>query len=249
VPTATEPNGVARGQVETAESTAPADASAFVVVMTDPANADQLESLPEMVFITLNREPLPASVTPQVLQVEASGSDGSFDDGNEIPLTPATVMANGNTIEISLAGSSADDDVYRVMLNGGVVDTAGIALDGGRFESAFEVRRPPIAATLTKIQNDIFTPNCANAGCHSGSNPPDDLLLTAGNSYSNIVNVDAVQVNLKLIAPGDPDNSYVLRKVMGSDIVGNRMPLGGAKLSDDQIDLISQWILEGAKDN
>ena len=57
---------------------APADPSAFVVTMTDPANAAKLESMPEMIFVTLNREPLAASVTSDVVTMEASGGDGNF---------------------------------------------------------------------------------------------------------------------------------------------------------------------------
>jgi len=249
VPTNAAPNGVARGQVETAASTAPADASAFVVTMTDPANADKLDGLPDMVFITLNREPLAASVTTQAVDIAASGGDGSFGDGNEVPVTPATVMANGNTIEISLAGAASTDDVYRVMIDDSIVDTAGIALDGGTFQAAFEVQRPAIKATLTQIQNEIFTPSCATSGCHSGSNPPDGLHLTAGDSYSNIVNVNAVQSDLDRIEPGDPDSSYLYRKLLGTGIVANRMPLGAPRLPQEQIDLVKQWILDGAEDN
>ncbi len=260
VATLAAPNGAARGQIETAASSPPADASAFVATMIDPPNAERLDQLPDMVFVTLNREPLPASVTPQAVVVEASGMDGSFGDGNETPIIPASVTANGNAIEISLAGTQAVDDVYRVSLTGGgtdgVLDMSGIALDGdndgqpgGTFMSAFEVQQPVITATLTEIQNDIFTPSCATAGCHSGSNPPDGLLLTAGDAWSNIVNVDAVQVDLKRVKPGDPDNSYLVRKVEGNGIVANRMPLGAPPLSQEQIDLIRQWVLEGAADN
>ena len=177
-------------------------------------------------------------------------------NGNEVPLTPATVSVNGNTVEISLAGVQTSNDVYRFSLDGSIVDMSGIAFDGNgdgqpgdAFESAFEVQTPQLEATLTNIQNTIFTPSCATSGCHSGNNPPDGLLLTAGNSFSNIVAVDAVQMNLKRVNPGNPDDSYLLRKVKGVGIVADRMPLGGPFLSDDQIELIEQWILDGAEDN
>lgn len=51
------------------------------------------------------------------------------------------------------------------------------------------------------------------------------------------------------IEPGDPDNSYLVRKVEGSNIVANRMPLGAAPLDQEQIDLIRQWVTDGAPDN
>lgn len=260
VSTPSAPDSAARGQIETAESAEPADTSAFLVTMVDPPNAEQLDSLPAGVFVTLNREPLAESATPKAVSIESSGQDGSFDDGNETSIVPSSVSANGNTVEISLAGVQASDDVYRVTLTGGgasgIVDLSGIALDGdndgvpgGRYETAFEVEQPPVMATLTRIQAEIFTPSCATAGCHSGNGPPDGLLLTAGNAWSNIVNVDAVQINLKRIEPGDPSNSYLVRKVEGRNIAANRMPLGAPPLSQAEIDLIREWVLAGALDN
>ena len=260
VTTPGEPDGAARGQIETSASSEPADSSAFLVMSTDPQNASKLEGLPELVIAYLNRDPLASSVTPQAVLVEASGGDGSFGDGNESTLTPASVTANGASVEVDLSGVNADNDVYRVSLVGGgatgIVDTSGIALDGdqdgnpgGMFETAFEVDKPVVVATLTKIQNEIFTPSCATSGCHSGSNPPDGLLLTDGQSWSNTVNVQAVQMDMLRIKPGDPDSSYLVRKIQGSGIVANRMPIGAAKLSQDKIDLIRQWVTEGAQDN
>lgn len=255
------PNGAARGQIETASSTLPPDDSAFLVTMSDPANATMLDRLPPTVFFTLNREPLPASVTPQAVTVEASGQDGSFGDGNETVLTPASVIANGNTIEVNLAGVQAGDDTFRVSVQGGgadgVVDTSGIALDGdgdgepgGSYESAFDVQAPPVTVKFSDIRNQIFTPTCAGSGCHSGNNPPDGLRLTAGDAYSNIVNVPAVQNSqLMRIEPGNPDDSYLVRKIQGSGIVANRMPLGGPPLSQEEIQMIRQWVIEGAPNN
>jgi hypothetical protein len=37
-----------------------------------------------------------------------------------------------------------------------------------------------------------------------------------------------------------------VQKVEGTAAVGGRMPLGGDRLSDADIDLIRQWISEGA---
>ena len=255
------PEGVARGQIETTASNEPGDASAFKVIAIDPVNAAQLEALPDTIFVTLSREPLVSSVTIQAVGVELSGGDGSFGDGNESNVTPSSLNVDGNTIEIDLAGIAAEDDVYRTVLRGGgtagIVDQSGIALDGnddgqpgGDYEAAFEVQVPEVDATLTKIQDEIFTPSCATSGCHSGTNPPDGLNLAAGNSYANTVGVTAVQMpSLMLIEPGDPDNSYLVRKIEGSGIVANRMPLGGAPLSSAQIDLVRQWVVEGALDN
>ena len=51
--------------------------------------------------------------------------------------------------------------------------------------------------------------------------------------------------------PGDPENSYLVQKLRGDPgIVGLRMPRNGPPyLTDDQINLIKQWIQDGAKNN
>lgn len=261
VSTPMAPDGVARGQIKPQASTQPPDPASFTVISVDPQNDTTLEALPQTAFATLDREPLPASVTPHAVTIAASGMDGSFGDGNETTITPSAVTAVGNTIEIDLAGVSAADDVYRVAIVGGgpqgIVDMSGIPLDGdgdgqpgGSYAWAFEVVSPPVSATLSKIQDEIFTPTCATAGCHVGNNAPDGLRLNTGAAWSNIVNVDSVQMpSLKRVSPGDPDNSYLVRKVQGSGIVANRMPLGGAPLSQEQIELIRQWVSAGALDN
>ena len=73
--------------------------------------------------------------------------------------------------------------------------------------------------------------------------------LDAANSYADLVNVDSNEVpSLKRVEPGDPDNSYLVQKVEGTAAVGGRMPLGGDRLPDAEIDLIRQWISEGANE-
>ena len=261
VTTPAQPAGAARGQLLTAASVAPPDPSAFVIESVNPANAAEVTALPAAITLTLNRNALAASVTPNAVTVEASGGDGSFSDGNEVVIVPASVAANGNTIAVSLAGVVASPDVYRTTVLGGgadgIVDESGIPLDGdvdgepgGIFGAAFEFVEPPPGATLGRIQNEIFTPSCATAGCHSGNSPPDGLNLSAGMAYTNTVNVNAVQMpNLLRVSPGNPDDSYLVRKIQGNNIAANRMPLGAAPLSQAQIDLVRQWVLDGAPNN
>ena len=105
--------------------------------------------------------------------------------------------------------------------------------------------------TLSQIQTRIFDTNCALSGCHAGGTPQLGLDLSAGSSFSNIVNVASVeQSSLMRIAPGDPENSYLLQKIRGDmGISGARMPLGRSALSDEDIELVRQWIADGAMDN
>jgi hypothetical protein len=57
--------------------------------------------------------------------------------------------------------------------------------------------------------------------------------LSSGMAYAAIVGVASLEVpSLDRVAPGDPANSYLVRKINGGpSILGARMPLGGPFLT------------------
>ncbi len=104
---------------------------------------------------------------------------------------------------------------------------------------------------FSTIQTTIFNTSCALSGCHTGTFPPQGLNLSEGQAYANLVGVTSQEdPSLKRVEPGDPDRSYLYLKIIGAaGIRGGRMPLGRDPLSDAQIDLIRQWIEEGAPED
>lgn len=109
---------------------------------------------------------------------------------------------------------------------------------------------PPLTAVFSDIQANVFTPNCATAGCHSGASAPQGLQLDATNSYPLLVGVASSEVPAILrVAPGDPDNSYLIQKLEGTAAAGAQMPLGRAPLPQATIDVVRQWITDGALDD
>ena len=118
---------------------------------------------------------------------------------------------------------------------------------------------PNLQPTFSSIQKEIFDTTDSSGRlscvtCHTavGRVPPAGLDLTAGNSYSRLVSVASVErPSVLRVAPGDPDNSYIVHKLEGrSDIVGLRMPRGtGPYLTDGQMLVIRRWIAEGAANN
>jgi hypothetical protein len=106
---------------------------------------------------------------------------------------------------------------------------------------------PDPTATFTRVQNEIFTPSCAQIGCHDRIGQQSDLILSAGNAYANIVNVASVELpQINRVTPNDPANSYLYRKVTGAGITGDRMPQASPALTDAEIALIRDWIRRGA---
>ena len=168
---------------------------------------------------------------------------------------------------MDLTGLSAIEDRYQITLHGSganmILGIDGVALDGdfagsfpsgdgtegGNFVAEFEVQG--IQPSLESIQNDILTPTCSVAGCHSGPpgpNLPAGMdLSSASASFSSLINVASLQVPTTLrVAVGDADNSYLIRKLEGTSAVGSRMPEGGPFLDQATIDVIRRWIDTGA---
>jgi len=107
--------------------------------------------------------------------------------------------------------------------------------------------------TLAEIQQEIFTPTCATVLCHNAASAAGDLDLSAGASRVELVNIVpsaeiAAQAGQLRVDPGDPDNSFLLIKLIGPPLgAGSRMPLIGLPLAAEQIETIRTWILRGAQ--
>ena len=102
-----------------------------------------------------------------------------------------------------------------------------------------------ILPKFSDIQEKIFNQSCALSGCHAGATNPN----LSNNSYTRIVNKQS-SVGANYIEPGDPDNSYLLQKVLGSNnINGSRMPLNSSMLSQNKIDAFVEWINNGAQND
>jgi hypothetical protein len=114
------------------------------------------------------------------------------------------------------------------------------------------------SGTYDRIQKQVFNTSCAVSGCHDSESQSGDLLLEAGASYTNTVNVNpdngtALGAGLKRITTsspttGDPNTSFLFRKIT-NDLapgMGSRMPLVGPALDANLIEIIRLWIEAGA---
>ncbi len=107
---------------------------------------------------------------------------------------------------------------------------------------------------------DIVTTKCS-ATCHGDNAYSFNVTDPASVLYDSLLNASpkntyALASNFKLISPGYPDRSYLLRKVgncLSADLAlhadeGSAMPKGETPLLYEDIELIRQWILFGAPD-
>jgi hypothetical protein len=118
---------------------------------------------------------------------------------------------------------------------------------------------PNLEITFASIQREIFSagdtsgrPACTQCHNAAGARFAGGLNLVEGNAYAALVGVaSAAKPDAVRVIPGDPDNSYLVRKLEGGpNIVGERMPrTGGPYLTDGQMLVIRQWIRRGANND
>jgi uncharacterized protein (TIGR03118 family) len=142
-----------------------------------------------------------------------------------------TTTANGNVNVKAVAHDAAGNTTTSALVAVTVSNTA------------------PAAPTLAQLQATIFDQKgCSN--CHTGvgtSLPGVMNLTSASATFAALVNVTSIdEPPLKRVLPNDPNNSYIIHKLEGTQSVGSRMPFGGPFLDQATIDQVRAWIQAGA---
>jgi len=107
------------------------------------------------------------------------------------------------------------------------------------------------SGTYAEVSARILVPRCATGGCHGGTTPTFSPALDQALAYAAIVGVPSLGVpGVLLVAPGDPENSYLVQKTRGtqSNVGGGgaRMPMSDTPLDDADQALLENWIANGA---
>jgi hypothetical protein len=233
------PNGALRAQIISRNGWT-SSRDAFGINSIDPADGATVRSLPDAIRVRFSQDLSANAITLGRVQLLASGNDASFADGNEMAVNPVAVSLDGTEATIDLTGAVPLADTYRLTITRS--DELPLELD---FVSTFQVnpsRGEP--ATLTEIQAGVFTPSCALAGCHSAPRPAAGLDLSPGNAFTSI---HAPLSGHTLVLPEEPDSSALLtvvRRNWGDPHVNGYLQVGNSK-----IQMLREWIADGAQDN
>lgn len=140
---------------------------------------------------------------------------------------------------------------FRLLWTTGLVSVALLLGTGCEHADPVGPGEDGLQPTLNSIQENIFSTSCALSGCHAGANPVLGLDLSAGEAHASLVDVASTErPDLSRVEPGAPDESYLVHKIEGrSSIEGQRMPAGRDPLSQEEIDVIREWIVQGAPAN
>jgi len=102
--------------------------------------------------------------------------------------------------------------------------------------------------TLDELQSLVFLPSCS--GCHTGGGdtlPSSMNFSSAADTYVSTIGFTSTEdPRLSIIEPGQSTNSYLIRKLEGTQSVGQQMPLQGDPLPGWMVDAIKRWIDDGA---
>jgi hypothetical protein len=125
-----------------------------------------------------------------------------------------------------------------------------------------------IQPTFTNVYNKVIrTSHCSETQCH-GAAGQGNLNLLKANAYTNLVGVQAsgvcqtvagapeagtfcgcAQSGLTRVIAGDPDHSLLVIKLTGKPSCGDMMPPNSDPIAPALLDLVTQWIQAGAKND
>ena len=92
---------------------------------------------------------------------------------------------------------------------------------------------------------------CASGSCHGGGAGGLTLTSSSSTSFGNLVGVASPTSGEIRVIANDATNSYLLKKLEGTQGSGNgqRMPLGSSALDNTDLTNIKNWINTGAPNN
>ncbi len=95
--------------------------------------------------------------------------------------------------------------------------------------------------------SQVVEQTCADAGCHDPVSVGGGLDLVT-EPYETLTTRASATYGVAYVVPGDPAASFLYQKVAGTQgDQGSRMPIGSF-LPDAAIDVVEQWIADGAAD-
>lgn len=91
------------------------------------------------------------------------------------------------------------------------------------------------------------------AGCHMTGDEPGEMALVSDTAHRDLLKQSAQAEHMQIVSPGDPLNSYLMMKLEGKQLEvgghGARMPMATSPLTEHQLQLFRDWILQGAIPN
>lgn len=150
--------------------------------------------------------------------------------------------AGGSNSGVSDGGASNGEDAGTPGTDAG--EDAGPPKPNGCNVKDSDADKDVLFATQVK-------PILARCGCHDPDDSDPQGVIETNLDLTSYKSLRAGGDNTgtKIVVNGNPCDSIILQKLSETPPFGERMPLNGPYLSDAERALISDWIVEGARDN
>jgi len=210
------------------------EADQFDTVVTNGRISSEIPSLKII-------EPGNSAASYMIWKINGQGPAGQAIVGLRMPASGPPFLAQ------------ADIDRITAWIDAGAPGTGGGTPPGGGGDPGGGGTTDPtsIIPTWFGVQANILQPFCT--GCHGGPSPLAGLSWEV-DQYNTIVTNGRLSTeitSLREVQPSNPDASYMMWKLRGQGpagqaIVGVRMPATGIPLDPALINVIEQWISNGA---
>jgi hypothetical protein len=164
--------------------------------------------------------------------------------GTSLPIASAVMTTSGASTSTPWMLASVAPGSYRVS----VACTDKNGLTGAGLSAMFQVSAAPQAVDYATQIQPIWNASCTDNACHDATQPSEGLNLTPAASRAEL-NANSGQCGAyKLVEPGQPERSYLVFKLQGSGpcLIGTKMPKANQSLPAAQIQLVRDWIFNGA---
>lgn len=215
--------------------------------------------------VVVEARPQPQQNNAAPVLADPTPSSASVRAGDEVTLSASATDSDGDTLSyswtqatpatqgtFSAGQATATAKWFSPPVSADTDFTFNVTVSDGKGGSA--AKPVTVHVTVPKFAADIQPVFSVCTGCHGGSAPSAGMNLSQGNSYANLVDVQAnaaCSVSMKRVAPGDMANSALIHKVSGTDC-GTRMPRNNQTYFDSrpgEIVRLRSWVLAGAKND
>lgn len=165
-----------------------------------------------------------------------------------LPIASAVATTSGAMTSTPWSIAGAAPGTYRIQ----VACTDANDLTGVGLSGVFTISAPPQVVSYASQVQPIFTASCTSNACHDATQSAEGLNLTAAASYAELVGKPSGQCgSFDLVEVQQPEVSYLVMKLRGSGpcFIGTRMPKATQALSAAQIQLVRDWVFNGAPNN
>lgn len=163
---------------------------------------------------------------------EPSGPRAS--DASSAASAKAADAGNASTARATDAGSASSDKPS------GTVDSGAVAT----FSAIYPLLFPAMTPARCNSCHGMPASQVSNGKLHMGT--------TQDAAYAALIDQASVSMDcagMVLVKPGQPEASLLYLKGLDPPPCGSRMPLGGARLTAAQNEMIRSWIAAGAKND